>query len=221
MRSAAFDDASNTLLLSDSSRLAAIAWPSRMLLWSTPAGSFKASMGIAVLPSRGHVAVTSWSADLLHVHRLSDGERLGSVASRRCSHIATADTAAVPSGTVYVSEERGVFAFSITAEGLPLPVKMGKVQAACVGPADTSYRVLAVMPPSRPGGSPHLVAAAWGGRELAVVSLTGHELVHTHALDFSVVGMASDPSGAALALSDSTSRAVRVLPWPLTGMPPL
>jgi hypothetical protein len=57
---------------------------------------------------------------------------------------------------------------------------------------------------------------------LLVLSLPDRRLVYTHTLEgMEVSGLAADPSGTALAVCDTASKAIHVLPWPLPGMPPL
>ena len=57
---------------------------------------------------------------------------------------------------------------------------------------------------------------------LRILSLPDLNLVHTADLPGKqVVGLAGDPSGTALAVSDTASQSVHVLRWPLDGMPPL
>ena len=54
---------------------------------------------------------------------------------------------------------------------------------------------------------------------LHVISLPDRRLVYTHELQgMQIVGLAADPSGTALAVCDSSSKAIHVLPWPLPGM---
>lgn len=63
--------------------------------------------------------------------------------------------------------------------------------------------------------------------ELSVLSLPGLARIHTHMLDgvdvsgLDVSGLAADPWGMALAVSDDVSKTVHILSWPLPGMPPL
>ena len=48
-----------------------------------------------------------------------------------------------------------------------------------------------------------------------MLSLPGHTLVHTHKLEgMGVMGLAADPWGGALAVSDSATEAIHVLAWP-------
>lgn len=74
-----------------------------------------------------------------------------------------------------------------------------------------------------------LVAATQGSRDMRVLSLpppasatapTAARPVLVHRLDAAVrvSGLAADPTGAALAVSDARSGRVLVLPWPLPGM---
>jgi hypothetical protein len=151
----------------------------------------------------------------LHVHRLSDGVRVAN-AKAKCATYVAADPA---SGTVYVSTGAhpscGVSAFRWDGAAL---VAEGVVEAA--GTAEYS-RPLAGMPPTPGRHTSYLVAGTCREPTLYVLSLPDRRLVHTHTLKgMKVTGLAADPSGAALAVCDRTSKAIHVLPWPLPGMPP-
>jgi hypothetical protein len=216
---AAFVEASDTLLLADtngaSSKLVAVDTASRTVRWS--AALRGSCYGIAALPAQGVVIVSDSIRSNLHVHRLSDGVRVASSDSARATYIA-ADPA---SGTVYVSatiDDGTDCASAFRWDGAAL-VAEGVVEAA--GTAGT-YRPLAVMPPTPNRHTSYLVVGTFGLPTLRVLSLSDRRLVHTHTLEgMEVRGLAADPSGTALAVSDAASKAIHVLPWPLPGMPPL
>ena len=95
----------------------------------------------------------------------------------------------------------------------------GQVEAAG---ATNAYRPLAVMPPAPGLHTSYLVMGTCFTPTLIVLSLPDRRLFHMHTLDgIKVMGLAADPSGTALAVCDSASEAVHVLPWPLPGMPVL
>ena len=78
------------------------------------------------------------------------------------------------------------------------------------------------MPPAPGKAVSYLVVGTGKSSELLVLSLPGLSLVHTHRLEgMELAGLATDPSGGALAVFDRESGALHVLAWPLPGMPPL
>jgi hypothetical protein len=215
---AAFIEATGTLLLADdredSSKLVAVDAASRAVRWSATLGG--SCWGIAVLPAHGVVILSDGSHGKLRVHRRSDGVRVASAEAVYASYVA-ADHA---SGTVYAStgahHSCGVSAFRWDGAAL---VAEGVLEAA-----DTAdhFRPLAVMPPTPGRRTSYLVVGTLDVPTLRVLSLPDRRLVHTHTLEgMQVMGVAADPSGTALAVCDAASKAIRVLPWPLPGMPPL
>ena len=105
------------------------------------------------------------------------------------------------------------------------------------GAATASPQALAVMRTSpaaavAAGGAQatFLVAATQGSRDMRVLALpppasagsapSAARPVLVHRLDSAVrvSGLAADPTGAALAVSDARSGRIIVLPWPLPGM---
>jgi hypothetical protein len=217
-RCAAFVETTCALLLADangaSSKLVAVDAASRALRWSASLND--GCWGIAVLPAQGVVILSDGSNSKLCVHRLSDGVRVASANAVFASYF-TADPA---SGTVYASigarPSRVVSAFRWDGAAL---VAEGVVEAA--GNIST-WRPLAVMPPTPGLHTSYLVVGTRDKPTLRVLSLSDRRLVHTHTLEgMEVTGLAADPSGAALAVCDRASKAIHVLPWPLPGMPPL
>jgi hypothetical protein len=215
---AAFVEATGTLLLADdngaSSKLVAVDAASRAVRWSTALGCD--CYGIAVLPAQDVVILSDPDHSKLHVHRLSDGVRVASMKAAWPTFVA-ADPAF---GTVYASTGASpscaVSAFRWDGAAL---VSEGVVEAG--GTADND-RPLAVMPPTSGRHTSYLVVGTGNEPTLRVLSLPDCRLVHTHTLEgMQVTGLAADPSGTALAVCDSSSAAIHVLPWPLPGMPPL
>ena len=217
-RSAAFVEATGTLLLADingdASKLVAVDAASRAVRWSAALGG--SCWGIAVLSAQGVVVVSDLKDNQLHAHRLSDGTRIASVEAREPTYVA-ADPA---TSTMYVSTSVEMTAFRwdgavLVAEGAVL-VAEGFVEAAG---ATGNWRPLAVVPPATGQHTSYLVVGTKETPTLLVLTLPDRRLVHTHKLEgMRVVGLAADPSGTALAVCDGESKAIHVLPWPLPGM---
>jgi hypothetical protein len=187
---------------------------SAAVCWSAALGG--GCYGIAVLPVQGVVVVSGLIPGKLHVHRLSDGVRVASAEAASPTYVA-ADPA---SGTVYagtgVYPSYDVYAFHWDGAAL---VAEGVVEAAGT---DSIWRPLAVMPPTPGRHTSYLVVGTMDKPTLLVLSLPDRRLVHTHTLEgIRVMGLVADPSGTALAVCDTASEAIHVLPWPLPGMPPL
>jgi hypothetical protein len=217
-RTAAIDVDSDTLLLSDRRRLIAVDIRTRLVRWSSKSGSFMCGMGIAVLPSCGFVVASCYSAGKLYVHRLSDGERLGTLPISSGQHMTTADSASYPTGTVYVAERGGVHVYQVAPSG-SLSHLMAVPSALTEG---SDYRVLAVMRYASPTLGRlvlHLVVASWSTKKLRVLAIPSHDLVCELDMGFTIVALTADPHGTALAVGDGDAEVVRVLPWPLNGMP--
>ena len=90
--------------------------------------------------------------------------------------------------------------------------------------ADTStyMRPIAVVPPATGKSMSHLIVGTCGEHVLRVIALPSLTLVHTHVMEGILIrSLAADPSGRAIAVSDSASNEIHVLAWPLPGMPPL
>jgi hypothetical protein len=211
---AAFVEETGTLLLAGIiGNLVAVDASGMTLRWSAklPGTCF----GITLLPVQGVVVVSVSDNGQLHVHRLSDGVRVASADAVSPSFVSSDPT----SGTVYVSiksSPSGVSAFLWNGSAL---VADGALEAA--GKASYGHP-LAVMPPTYGRRTSYLIVGALYGSTLCVLSLPDRRLVHTHTLEgMDVMGLAADPSGTALAVSDDRSKAIHVLPWPLLGMPQL
>jgi len=212
-RSAAFVEATGTLLLSDhdgtASTLVAVDAASRVVRWSAALGG--SCYGVAVLPAQGVVVANDFESDKLHAHRLSDGTRVASANADWTTFVA-ADPA---TATAYASTSGKVSAFRWDGAAL---VEEGIVEAAG---STRNDRPVAVVPPAPGQRTSYLVVGRCYSPTLRVLSLPDRRLVHTHTLEgMEVMGLASDPSGTALVVCDAASKAIHVLPWPLPGMPP-
>jgi hypothetical protein len=221
--SAAFVDATSTLLLADSivnhSKLIAINTSNLSVQWSAKLKSD--CDNIAVLPAHGVVVVSEYDRKKLRVHRLADGVRVASVWASGTSHVA-ADPS---SGIVYASTATTGYLFTVSAfrwDGSALVAEGPEGGVLEASGDEVDWRPLAVMPPAPGRSTSYLVVGTRGLPRLRVLSLPDRRLAHTHTLEgMKVSGLAADPSGTALAVCDGASKAVHILPWPLPGMPPL
>jgi hypothetical protein len=213
---AAFDETSAMLLLADDngrdSKLVAVDAVSRAVRWSTGLGD--SCSGIAVLPAQALVVASVYNFDSLWVHQLVDGAHVAAFPADCPAYVAACPATA----TLYVNTGDVVSAFRWNGSTL---VSEGAVEAAGVTD-DSGCRPLAVMPPTPGHRTSYLVVGTVYTPTLLVLSLSDRSLIHTHTLEgMQVKGLAADPSGTALAVSDGASEAIHVLPWPLPGMPPL
>lgn len=207
---AAVADDAGLLLVGEETKdgsLAALDLHSGTLRWAAP--GFEECCGIAVLPERGVAIASSYLNRGLYVHRLSDGARVASASLSSPMQVA-ADAA---TDTVYVSTSCNTVTAFRWNGGTLEPVEF-------VDPERGELRFVAVMP-ARGGGSSltgHLVVGRRGSGELLVFALPGGDLVHKHSLaGVSVMGLAGDPGGTALAVCDAAARTVEVMGWPLPG----
>ena len=198
-------------------QLVAVDPATRVARWVSAPGLFQECSGIAALPDDDIVVAASNREKTLFTHRLSNGERVGSIKVPSLHWGLVADPASktvfgvvLPPG----AGKYGVIRFSWTlASGLRAE---GMVPAA--GEGDRA--LLAVVPPSRGNRVSHLVVGETSN--LRVLSLPGLVLVHTHMLEgMNIEALAADPWGNSLAVADSSAYAIHVLTWPLPGMPAL
>lgn len=207
------------LLLSDSHTLLALDPESRAVQWLVRANpDDDIDMGIAVLQRAGVAVVTSYSNDLLHVHRLSDGLRIASstkgALTSKPSHI-TVD----PTTEAVYAYARGIHKFCWTGAALEHRGRVDRDAALIAG-----FAPLAVMPSRSFGaggdGPSYLLAAPYNAPVLHIYSLpdcthvTAHKFAHLR-----IESLTADPSGCALAVGDGESHAIHVLPWPLPDCP--
>lgn len=209
------DAAGPSLLLSDRKKLLALDPETRRVRWETEATgrTLRDSMGIAPLSS-DFVAVTSYSGREIHVRRLADGARVSVLECASPSYVSHDPL----SGLTFASISEGIV--ELLWDGSTL--SRGDLQSTAT-PDGSHYRLLACFPPSAASSrlGSYLLVAAWRGSELRVVSLPDRALVHVHTLEgLAIVSLTVDPTGCALAVGDSNSRAIHVLPWPLAGFPP-
>jgi hypothetical protein len=215
----AFDEATMTLLFAcngdrTSSGLVAVDTAHGTISWST---ELKSCSGMAVLAA-DRVVVVSTKREL-RVLRLPGGALIATAKANRPAAIAADD----PRSTLYVCcgrDDRAceVRAFSWDA----MSVALGPLSSVCAAGSDDSELLLAIVP-SMSGQQPGFLVVGRSGRtpELRVVSIPDYRLVHTHTLvGMRIQSLAADPSGTALAVGDSNSNAIHVVPWPLPGMRP-
>jgi hypothetical protein len=218
---AAFDYASDTLLLAyrtsisdKNSQLVALDENHKTMRWIVPLEG--SCVSIAVLSEQSLVVVGDFTNKELIVIRLTDGGVVCRTAFDR-----SVFSMATYKNTVFVSGILSVAAFHWDGSAL---VSEGEVIAR-----DEFWSALfvAVMPPAPGQRCSYLVAGTRNNRQpsLRVFLLPDLRLIHTHALSLvegvNMAGLATDPSGTALAVCDKGSQIVRVLVWPLPGMPPL
>ena len=147
------------------------------------------------------------------MHQLTDGALVATTRADLPTYIACGSSRAT---TLFVSTATRVSSFRWNGSAL---VSEGVVEAA--GNTDDG-RPLAVVPAAPGQRTSYLVVGTYRDPTLLVLSLPDRRLVHTHTLEgMEMKGLATDPSGTALAVCDHTSKAIHVLPWPLPGMPPL
>ena len=121
------------------------------------------------------------------------------------------------SAMVFVSTASSVLAYSWRGDSL---AKSDKFSAEGLS---GSFIVLAVIPSStreRGGRRPAcLVASAYDSPTLFVYELPSCRRVLKHTLEgMRVVSLTAEPRGLALAVGDSVSRSIHVLPWPLPSL---
>ena len=215
-----------SLLLADlhgvvASHLVAVDPVTFAVRWTSADGAFTSGCkGIATLPSLGVVIVSGLGS--LFAHRLSDGFRVGSLKVYGLSYFLASDPA---TGTVYgnVSDKGTISTHSwrCSSDADGMGVKITSDHAGHIEAAATSgtIRPLAVVPPAPGKRNSHLVVGIGGTLKLLVLALPDLVLVHTHTLDFPVLGLAADPWGEVLAVCEVSD--LHVLAWPLPGMSPL
>jgi hypothetical protein len=168
---------------------------------------------LCALPRSGVVVGSSDGSSELHVLRAADGYYLATAACPESVFLAADDCTA----TVYVSSDIGhVDCYKWDADGVCLN-SLGRLRQV---PFVNEYRPLAIVPPSPGHLASHLVVAALNHSELYVLSLPGCEFVgHVDPGCGEVDAVAADASGTSIVVvSDGFAH---VLPWPLTGLPPL
>lgn len=179
--------------------------------------------GIALLPELGFVVLARYYANELAVFRLSDGTLVSSVGLPRPIYI----TAGWPAEVYASSEKTGtVYAVKIDSAGRASPPRV-----IFSHPAFEMSSPLAAVPPGPGRSTWHLAIAMYDGTRIAVLELPGCTPVFEGDVGYvcrAIRGLAADPSGGALLVSDTTVLSVRALTgvvrslcWPLEGMPEL
>ena len=204
------------------SRLVAIDPVTYAVRWTSAVGaSFTYSCdGIAVLPLLGVVVVVC--AGSVFAHRISDALRVGSLQVSGLSFFLASDPA---TSTVYGNvTHQGTFwthSWRCSSDADSAGVMITSNTPWTIPDAETCsrFRPLAVVPPAPGKRISHLVVGIGYTVKLLVLALPDLVLVHTHNLDYPVIGLAADPWGGFLAVCGSS--ALHVLAWPLPGMSPL
>ena len=208
------------LLLADfsgqSARVVSVDLATYSVIWV--AGAIPDCMGMTVLYAQGVVLLCSSSYETLVAHRLSDGARVSSVKVRGYLCNIAGDTS---SGTVFGGcENAGVS--TIHAWTWAVDVGINATRVVAVAGTEDKLLIVSVMPPAPGKRTSQLIVGVLSTPELRVLSLPDLILLHVHVLDgVEISGLASDPWGRAFAVCDTSSKAIHVLPWPLSGMPQL
>lgn len=152
-----------SLILADwcaSSRLVAVDASTRAVRWATDAGALGLCLGVAVSTVKGVVIANDWDASSLHIHRLSDGVRLHSIAAPRIGSYMATDPV---TGAMFCGGFGGgicsVLSWGWTGDGLGLWCN-GPVAAAGT---EVVSRPLTVVPPA-PEKLPHTSSSGCGMR---------------------------------------------------------
>jgi hypothetical protein len=218
VRTVAFCDATDTLFVTNTATLvAASAAADYAVLWSVPV---RRCIGLTVLPAEGLVIAGSYQGSIV-AHRVSDGCVVGAAEGATDTVFVAADTSCA---CIYVSSQTRVAAYSWHGSSGGFGPRE-EVDAA----GDThDNRPLAVMPAAPGKRNSYLVVGTSNRPELKILSLPDRRLFCTVNLQdalgldtVKVLGLAADPGGCALAMCDEEATAVRVVPWPLPGMPEL
>jgi hypothetical protein len=217
VRVVAFCEAKGIILLSGANvdgtpNLVAIDASSRSLQWSAPTDGV--CFGVALLPSQDVVVAGDRQKNALRIFRLADGTRTSSLKVQEPSFLAALETEDI----VYVSASSARGTYSILSFRYADSCLVSEGEVVGAGRAD-NYRPIAVIPAIRHAPA-YLVVSTRDTPELCILALPGGSLVHTHTCEgMRIHGLAADPSGAAVAVCDTASGAVHVLPFPLPGMP--
>lgn len=204
------------------SHIVAIDPTNRSARWTSTQRNINGYCGIAALPLMGVVLVSS--IDHIFAHRLSDGVCVGKlkVVAQNSWNLAADSSTGTLFGTIEdVHYNVTVLAWTCADDGTGGGVRLTSA-GSVAGVGRLKYdRPLAVVPPAPGQRTSHLVIGCQKSSELLVLKLPSRSLVHTHHVaGMSIVGLAADPGGGAIAVCDEASRALHILPWPLPGMLP-
>jgi hypothetical protein len=201
------------------------------LLWTST--QLTACLGIGVTSdySQGVVIAGSYADNELRALRLSNGSVAAALPLRNPMYV----TAAPPqtSGAFFVncSPIDGSDEFLVLPCSYSAPLRrIVKGQPLALVPDARLPSPIIVLPPLRGRRRSHLVIASMGTGNLRIFSLPDYRLVHSHTLEgMKITGLATDVlmagcDSSVLVVCDAAcqhSGRVRVLEWPLSGMPDL
>ena len=200
------------LLSDDTGRLVAVDPTTCAVRWTA---AQQICGGLSALPA----VVICQSSGTLSALRLSDGQLVGSlhVPGLR-SNIATDSATGVIFGDVPAAYGRHALGrFSWTSGG-----RVAEDVGPAAGETFDGAPIFTVVQPAPGKRISHLVVCSEHMSDLRVLALPDFALVHTHTLGkMRVRALAADPWGGALAVIDDHLQAIRILVWPLPGMPVL
>jgi hypothetical protein len=220
-RTVAIDPDSDTLVLvdagsSDGNKVSCLDLISKKVRWAKDGWSYCYSG--AGLWRQGVFILTHYSRARLEVLRLSDGHELSCVPEV----VAESLTADPYTSMVYASKQgQSISSFLWDGEAL-------RPGASFVVPNhDDSFELLLTVCHHKVRGcwTSHVVGGLTESGTLLVFSLPDGAFVHSHAVidsqseGIGISGVCADPSGTSLAVCNSKSGSVIILPWPLPGMP--
>lgn len=213
---AAFDESEGgTLYLAskgDAPHVVALDAASLTMRWRALPGSVQQAHGLVVLGRTGAIAVSDTSMDAVHVFRASDGH-----------HICSMEGVTSPSYVVY-DEVGGDIFVSVKGDGpSDIVAAHWSAEEGLLGPprylptiTKGSYsRPMAVLRP--PSGASYLAVATFFTSSLHVYALPSLERVASHdplmleGVATTIVGLATEPSGELLLVSDRKSEAIHVI----------
>jgi hypothetical protein len=221
-----YDDESSTLILTDCSNIVALDMRSEGIptkLWHNP--GTQNCCGLAMLPQaiaqgqRGIVVAAANGASTLRMYALSDGALVASISTGFSPTYLSADPY---TGMVYAAVKNSDLARFHWDDAAATLVEVDGPTFLPTAGDEIGQWASAVMPPAVGKVSSQLLVVARDHRQLYVYSLPDYSLIHQHLLDIYITGLASDPTGTSLILcGNSTAGCVRVIEWPLAGMPDL
>jgi hypothetical protein len=187
--------------------------PSRIIRWSITC--IQHCLGLAVLPGRGILIASSYDSNELVAIRIADGTEAAKINVARPVFIAINPS----TSTIFVtSNDKSVYV--LQWEGLAFACgcfeRLDAVVPTVVkSTSDESAFALAVMPPAPGKTIWQLLIGETNTCCLRVLALPELSVVSDLTLDFKIKGLVADPTGEALAVSDSVGEAIHVLRWPV------
>ena len=161
---------------------------------------------VAAMSRAGVIVAGSCNDSTVHIMRASDGASLASANAKR-PHFVAADEANSLVFSASAGSEVHVFRWTGTT------LELVQVLQA---PGHSGSRALAVVPPSHGKGVAHLVVGSYNGVHLCVFSLPDLSLVFETDVEV-MYSLAADAAGTSIVLCHGDT--LRVLAWPLPGMP--